>query len=387
MFDIEELPALKRAIRTRAHADKKLLDELRDEVHSFACEVHTIKPRSTTAISLVASDGGNNELTFDPFFVQLVRVMDSYGKQLCLDAVSPTTDTEELSKNQFNSDGSPKTALGKMMIGLGVEPPTLNRLSYMIPDGRTIRERPEGISQSWVLNYRDLCEWAVLYERICHDSFATDTLIVRDGLLRSMIFRGEFFMTWRKKVEEAIARIYHQDHRQVFLVGVAKYSKVITRYQLAMAIEDIFPSGEAQYVRIPRELEAKAYIKNIYARGPETEGDNRESPKYVAGDLYLVRFGRRSSDPVWAVDILSQQSQKASEIFGYLLSDAIDGFPVQFYPRCLQKAHEHAQVVDFDFDIFQDEIFKAVRDLLPPEKQNIIEYFRFNSDLSSRRYR
>lgn len=313
--------------------------------------------------------------------------MDSYGKQLCLDAVSPTTDTEELSKNQFNSDGSPKTALGKMMIGLGVEPPTLNRLSYMIPDGRTIRERPEGISQSWVLNYRDLCEWAVLYERICHDSFATDTLIVRDGLLRSMIFRGEFFMTWRKKVEEAIARIYHQDHRQVFLVGVAKYSKVITRYQLAMAIEDIFPSGEAQYVRIPRELEAKAYIKNIYARGPETEGDNRESPKYVAGDLYLVRFGRRSSDPVWAVDILSQQSQKASEIFGYLLSDAIDGFPVQFYPRCLQKAHEHAQVVDFDFDIFQDEIFKAVRDLLPPEKQNIIEYFRFNSDLSSRRYR
>ncbi|MFZ3169435.1 MAG: hypothetical protein WA130_17610 [Candidatus Methanoperedens sp.] len=381
MFDIEEIPALKRAIRTRAHADKKLLDELRDEVHSFACEVRTIKPRSTTAVSLVASDGGNNKLTFDPFYVQLVRVMDSYGKQLCLDAVSPTTDTEELSKNQFNSDGSPRTALGKMMIGLGVEPPTLNRLSYMIPDGKTIRDKPE-----WVLVYRDLCEWAVLYERICHNSFATDTLIVRDGLLRSTIFRGEFFMTWRKKIEEAIARIYHQDHRQVFLVGVAKHSKVITRYQLAMAIEGIFPSGEAQYVRIPRELEAKSYIRDIYARGPETEGDNREAPKFVAGDMYLVRFGRRNGDPVWAVDILSQQSQKASEIFGYLLSDAIDGFPVPFYPRCLQKAHEHAQVVDFDLEIFQDEIFAAVRDLLPPEKQNIIDSFRFKSDLSRARY-
>src|SRR5659263_111318 len=386
MFDIEEIPALKRAIRNRAHADKKLLDELRDEVHSFACEVHTIKPRSTTAVSLVASDGGNNKLTFDPFYVQLVRVMDSYGKQLCLDAVSPTTDTEELSKNQFNSDGSPKTALGKMMIGLGVEPPTLNRLSYMIPDGRTIRERPEGISPSWVLNYRDLCEWAVLYERICHNSFATDTLIVRDGLLRSPIFRGEFFMTWRKKVEEAIGRIYHQDNRKVFLVGVAKHSQVITRYQLAMAIEDIFPPGEPRYVRIPRELEAKSYIRDRYARGPETEGDKREAPKFVAGDMYLVRFGHRSGDPVWAVDILSQQSQKASEIFGYLLSDAIDGFPVPFYPRCLQKAHEHAQVVDFDLEIFQDEIFAAVRDLLPPEKQNIIDSFRFNSDISSRRY-
>jgi hypothetical protein len=381
MFDIEALPELRRTIRDRAQADKKLLDDLRAEVHSIACEVRTIKPRSTTAVSLVASDGGKNKLTFDPFYVQLVRVMDSYGKQLCLDAVSPTTDTEELSKNQFNSDGSARTALGKMMIGLGVEPLTLNRLSPMIPDGRKIRERPE-----WVLVYRDLCEWAVLYERICHDSFAIDTLIVRDGLLRSTIFRGEFFMTWRKKVEEAIARIYHQDHRQVFLVGVAKHSKVITRYQLAMAIEGIFPSGEARYVRIPRELEAKSYIRDRYARGPETEGDNREAPKYVAGDMYLVRFGHRSGDPVWAVDILTQQSQKASEIFGYLLSDAIDGFPVPFYPRCLQKAHEHAQVVDFDLDIFQDEIFAAVRDLLPPEKQNIIESFRFNSDLSRGRY-
>jgi hypothetical protein len=186
--------------------------------------------------------------------------------------------------------------------------------------------------------------------------------------------------------EEAIERIYLQDHRQVFLVGVAKKSKVITRYQLAMAIEGIFPSGEPRYVRIPRELEAKAYIWAKYAHGPDTEGDNREAPKYVAGDLYLVRFGRRSSDPVWAVDILSQQSQKASEIFGYLLSDAIDGFPIPFYPRCLQKAHEHAQVVGFDLDIFQDEIFSAIRDLLPPEKQNIIEYFRFNSDISKRRF-
>jgi hypothetical protein len=178
--------------------------------------------------------------------------MDSYGKQLCLDAVSPSTDTEELSKNQFNSDGSARTALGKMMIGLGVEPLTLNELSPMIPDGRTLHEKPE-----WVLVYRDLCEWAVLYERICHDSFATDTLIVRDGLLRSMVFRGKFFMTWRKKVGEAIARIYNQDHRQVFLVGVAKHSKVITRYQLAMAIEGIFPSGDAHMFAFQENLRLK----------------------------------------------------------------------------------------------------------------------------------
>ncbi|GFO96018.1 hypothetical protein ig2599ANME_0202 [groundwater metagenome] len=43
MFNIEEVPEMKRTIRIQANADKKLLDDLRDEVHSIACEVRTIK--------------------------------------------------------------------------------------------------------------------------------------------------------------------------------------------------------------------------------------------------------------------------------------------------------------------------------------------------------
>ena len=384
MFDLQILPQLKQIIAIRTQADKRLLETLGREVRSFSSDVKKIQVRSATAVSLVASDGGNNKLAFDPFYVQLVRVTDSYGKELCFDAVSPSTDTDELSGAQFNSDGSPKTALGKMMMGLGVD--NLNKLSPMIPKGSIIRNTPEKVKPDWVMVYRDLCEWAVLYERIVFESFATDTLIVRDGQLRSKIFAGELFVKWRKNIEESIDSIYKKDKRRIYLVGIAKHSKVIDRYRLAMAIEGVFPSGEPRYVRIPRNIEAKAYLWEEYARGAEIEGEEGEAPKFVAGDMFLVRFGKRSGDPIWAIDILSSQSNRSSEIFGYLLNDAIQGFPVPFYPLCLQKAHEHAQIVDFDLQIFQDEIFSAVRALLPKEKQNVVDSMKFHSDLSARRY-
>lgn len=382
MFDPDTLPVLRKAIRDRTEADRRILDELCAEVRPLASIVRNIKPRSTTSVSLVASDGGNNKLVFDPFTVQLVRVVDSYGKELCFDVISPTTDTDKLSVSQFNGDGSPKTTLGRMMVDLKVK--TLTELSHMIPDGKRTREEPHKVSPSWVLVYRDLCEWAVLYERICYTKFATDTLIVRDGLLRSKLFRGELFSDFRKKLEAAINEIREKDRRWVFLVGIAKHSKVITRYQLAMTIEKIFVPGEARYLRIPRELEAKAYIWSEYAKGAEAEGEQGEAPKFVAGDMYFVRFGKAKGDPLWAVDILSSQKSKDSEIFGYLLADAIDGFPVPFYPRCLQKAHEHAEIVDFDLAILQDEVFAAVRGLVPDG--TVLDEFQLNVDSSARRY-
>lgn len=382
MFDPDTLPVLQKAIRERTEADRRLLDELRDEVRPLASSVRTIKRRGTTSVSLVASDGGNNKLVFDPFTVQLVRVVDSYGKELFFDVISPTTDTDKLSASQFNSDGTPKTALGRMMKDLGVK--TLTELSHMIPDGEKTRKEPHKVSPSWVLVYRDLCEWAVLYDRICYHQFATDTLIVRDGLLRSKLFRDKLFVDYRKRLEEAIGRIREKDRRWVYLVGIAKHSTVLTRYQLAMTIEKVMPPGEARYVKIPRELEKKAYVWPEHARGPEAEGEEGEAPKFVVGDMYFVRFGKAKGDPVWAVDIFSCQSNKHSEVFGYLLADAIDGFPVPFYPRCLQRAHEHAQVVDFDLTILQDEVFKAVRGLVPDG--SVLDEFQLNVDASARRY-
>ncbi len=386
MFDPQELPKLRRTIRDATLRDRRILEDLRKDVRGLASTVRVIKPRSTTSVSLVASDGGNNKLVFDPFHVQLVRVVDSYGEQLCLDAVTPTTDTDVLSRAQFEDDSTPRTALGRVLVDLGVNPRVLSGLSHMIPDGKKVREKPDDISPSWVLVYRDLCEWAALYERICYRSFATDTLLVRDGLLRSKLFRAEYFIDFRSRMEEAIARVQGEHRRKVFLVGVAKHSKVLERYRLAMALEGMFPPGSPRYVKVPRTLEAKAYVWPEYARGAEAEGGGGEAPKFVAGDMYFVRFGQRSSDSIWTVDLLSSQTSQDAEVFGYLLTDARDGFPVPFYPRCLQRAHEFAEIVDFDLDILQDEVVRAVRRLLPDDEVPALEALCLRGDVSGRRY-
>ena len=383
MLDPGELPEVRKRVQERAEQDRKILDALRDEVRLLRTSVRQIMPRSATAMSLVASDGGNNQIQFDPFMMEVVRVVDSYGEQLCLDVVSPTTNTDGLSDRQFDITGQPVTALGHMMRALGKR--KLFDLSPMIPRPKQGAD-PTTVNPSWVQVYRDLCEWAVLHERICRTQFPSDTLIVRDGLLRSKVFHDTLFIQLRDRLEEGIERTWIKRRRRLYLVGMAKSSKVLARYRLAMAIEDVLTQPFPCYVRIPREIEAKAYVWPEYARGREEEERAGEAPKFVAGVLYLVKFGRGSADPIWALDLLESQVTDEAVVLGHLLADSIDGFPVPLYPRCLQKAHENAALVDFDMSILADEIFRAIRSSLPTGKSDALDAMRLHGDPSSQRY-
>src|SRR5580692_2944642 len=115
MIDPQSLNELRDAIRKQVDGDRVLLDELRQEVQSLKNNVRRIQPRATTSISLVGTDGGNNKVQFDPFLIQLVRVVDSSDNEYCLEVVSPTTNVTSLSRQQFDAEGIPRTAPGKMM--------------------------------------------------------------------------------------------------------------------------------------------------------------------------------------------------------------------------------------------------------------------------------
>lgn len=370
---------LKDAIADCIGADKGILDVLRDEIRPLKSATRRIQPRATTSISLVGTDGGNNQLQFDPFLIQLIRVVDSSNNEYCVEAVSPTTPIAKLDRRQFAADGTPQTALGEMMVFLGAQ--TLPRLSHMIRPA----DAGAPVSPSWVQVYRELVEWAILFSLLKKD-FGTDTLIVCDGLLRSKVFAGDLFHRLLLGIQDRIEQQWVRSRRRIYLAGVAKHSKVLSRYRLAMALEGVLQTDYPAYVEVPREVEERAYVWSEFARGADRMGEGGEINKFVGGKMFLVKFGSHRRDPVWPIDVFEPQKDKAQEILGSMLSDAVNGFPVPHYPRCLQKAHENAALVDFDFDILQDFIYEGVRGALGVDAATLDVFQLQDADPAQRRY-
>jgi hypothetical protein len=359
MFDPDQLPDLQRLVREATHGDANLLDDVLRQVMLLR-PVKTIQPRNTNSVSLVASDGGNNRLVFNPFSLMVVRVVDTYGVEQFLDVISPYTDTVALGQRHLDRS----TPLGKMMRALGVS--SLAELSPMIPEVRK--------SAGWPLVYRDLCEWAVLYDLICNSTWGSDTLIIRDGLLRTKIFAKDKFMVLYRELRKSMECTKRERRRHIFLVGIAKHSRVIERYRLAMAIANVFPPGHPCYVAVPDKLQGEVYDTwPEYIRSPDDYSAGREDPKFNMGAMHLVRFGKMSADPVWTVDLLQFQADNAQQILGSLVSDAEQGFPVPCYPHCLQEADRHAQVVDLDLAILQRALEDAVREQIPAERRPVFD--------------
>ena len=379
MIDIASQEQLKEAIADCIDADRHVLDELRAEIRPLRNNTHEIRPRATMSVSLVGTDGGNNQLQFDPFMVQLVRVVDSSDNEYCLEALSPTTPIRKLDERQFNKDGTPQTAMGEMMEFLGIR--SLSELSPMIRP--TESGRP--VSPSWVQAYRELVEWAILFAILKKD-FGTDTLIVCDGLLRSKVFGGDLFARLRQGITQRIDDRWENSRRRLYLAGVAKHSKVLTRYQLAMALEGVLQTDYPAYVEVPREIEERAYVWSEYARGDDRVSLGGGINKFVGGKMFLVKFGNNRRDPIWPIDIFLPQIGASQVILGSMLQDAINGFPVPHYPLCLQKAHENASLADFDRSILQDYIYGGVRESLGVDATTLDAFQLQDTDPAQARY-
>lgn len=246
MIDPESIEALQSELKSAISGDRRVLDELRADVRPLKDATKPIHPRSTTAISLVGTDGGNNRIEFDPFLVQLVRVVDSSNNEYCLEVVTPTSDRRLVTKRHFAEEGGPRTALGQMMTKLGVK--TLWELSPMIPRPPERDGPVDPVSPSWVQVYRELTEWAVLLKLVTELHYGTDTVIVADGNLRSKVFKGELFVKYRELLAHCLGFRPMQRAKHNRTQNNSRVRRAIA-YQLAAQ-----PTKLSQYGSVIREV-------------------------------------------------------------------------------------------------------------------------------------
>ena len=367
MLEATDLANLRQSIGDVVAADSARLEELRRQARVLRDRLRPIRPRNATAVSLVAADGGDNAFEFDPYLLFVTRVVDSYGKVLFQDALSPYADLRALSQRHL-VEGTP---LGRLMKDLGAA--GLWELSPMIPKPST---PPDEISPGWLKVYRDLGEWASLYNYLTHGVFPGHTLVIRDGLLRSKLFADHLFPEMWDRIREALRRVREQDRRKVFVVGIAKHSKVLDRYHLAFYLEGVLIQPGACYLEVPAKIERQIYRWGEFARGePGEEGEER---RFVQGVLFLAKFGPGPFDPIWPVDVWQDHVEQGEvdEVFSYLLADAEAGFPQPYYPLCLQKAHEGANLSGFDMDVIRGLVLEAVRQSMPAGLRTAPDAFR-----------
>ncbi len=379
-----DLEQLRSKVMAAYRADDPTLRRFREYARRLRADVRPLRTYAVNAVSFVSADGGDNRLRLDPAAVELVRVVDSRGNQCALDAVPGTITLQELERRAVRDDANVVMPLERLCSDLGMG---LRDLSFII---RGLGQ--SGKSTGALRCYRDIVEWAVLYDLVANPGlqWGGDTILIRDGLLRTKSFKREVFPLIDKRLREAIAA-HANRNVTLSLVGVAKQSAVLGRLAVALELEATFHKPFPCYVRVPEDIEKECYnFDRTWLDTYETsEPDDEGQRLYQSlGRLFLVKFGDQSLDPVWPVDIAEWQVKEAEKILGQLTVDAQQGFPIPDYPMTIQRAHDFAKLTGLEVTILEDLLLEGMcESLSSDEADRLLRLKHLGRSLAALRYK
>jgi len=378
------LDALRDKVLSAYKVDDPLLHKFRGYARRLSTNVRPLRAYSVNAVSFVSADGGDNRLTFNPAVVELVRVVDSRGNQCALDAIASSAHSGELNERIKPNNPSLVEPLQRLCNGLGV---SVTDLSYLLKG----MDDP-GKSTGAIRCYRDIVEWAVLYDLITNPmiQWGGDTILIRDGLLRTKSFKREIFPQIDQKIRNGIKQ--HQDRNvNLSLVGVAKQSAVLGRLAVALELEAAFHRPYPCFVEVPEDVEEDCYnfdltwLKTYETTEPQSDGKKLYQS---LGKMYLAKFGDRPFDPVWPVDVATWQVPNVEKILGQLTVDAQQGFPIPDYPMSIQKAHDFAKLTGIEIEILQDLLMEGItQNLTLDESERLLRMKHLGQSLAALRYK
>jgi hypothetical protein len=379
-----DLDALREKVRAAYKADDPVIKQFRGYARELSENIRPLRAYSVNAVSFVSADGGDNRLAFNPSVIELVRIVDSRGNECALDAVANTAASSELDERGVAGGEKVVEPLARLCTALGKP---VSKLSYLL-GGLGQAGRSTGAMRA----YRDIVEWAVLFNLVCNPAiqWGGDTILVRDGLLRTKTFRRDIFPEIDRFLREGVAT-HATRNVKLSIVGVAKQSAVLSRLAVALELEAIFHRAYPCFVRVPRHIEEECYnfdrtwLDTYETAEPTTNG---EILYQSSGSLFLVKFGDHPLDPVWPVDVAVWQESEADKVLGQLTVDAQQGFPIPDYPMCIQKAHDFAKITGLEIVVLQDLLMEGMcRSLTPEQTERLYRMRHLGQSLADRRYK
>jgi hypothetical protein len=282
-----------------------------------------VNTKPLTVVATVATDGGENRLSLEPIQLQVIRVADSLGEVYFEEFVAQSLKPEEILRFFFQSNQRLQRFLTYLQLDW----------SQLLP--RSDFQRSQLLSMP-----RELMEWVALLKLA---SAPPVKLLIRDGLLRSVLLTEVVFQRLRKKFEALTVKHGH------LLVGVAKRSRVISYLSVALGLNDSLKDGEPAYLSVPAELEREA-----------APAQYRWIGSRAMGALHIARLDRGEGVPLMPVDIASWQQARADEAMAVLQESAQASFPVRGYPQALVAAHEHARMGGLEIEMLESMLLQKV---------------------------
>jgi hypothetical protein len=192
---------------------------------------------------------------------------------------------------------------------------------------------------------RELMEWAALLKLASQPPVK---LLIRDGLLRSVLLTDVVFQRLREKFEKLTTRHGH------LLVGVAKRSRVLSYLSVALGLSESFSNGEPAYLPVPPELEREA-----------APAQYRWIGSRAMGLLHIARLDRGEAVPLMPVDIPEWQVKRVGEAMSLLAGSAHASFPMRGYPQALVQAHENAHMGGLEIEMLESLLLQKIAERDP----------------------
>jgi hypothetical protein len=267
-------------------------------------------------VATVATDGGESRLCLDPIRINVIRVADSEGQIYFEEFIPQSLRPEEIIRFFFSGD----ERLQRLLKYLGLA------WDDLLP--RTDYQKSHLVGM-----LRELLEWAATLRLAAEKR---PMLILRDGLLRSILLPDQVFLALKEKLTDLTTRNRH------LLAGVAKRAAVISYLSVALGLRESFTSDQPAYVEVGTELEEEA-----------SPSQYRWMGQRCMGQLFVARLDRGEGVPLIPVDMASWQMASAKEALSLLCRSAHASFPLRGYPQELMMAHQHACLSEFETQMLE----------------------------------